>query len=114
MQIGGAVTTRAAKPPKGQKISWGGVWTTKPADSILRPFRVGTGFKWGPRLRGGGGTILTANLMALAPHNYEVGHAIATRKGEPWRDRSHLFRRGKVCNEPRTQAQAASTESFRM
>jgi len=62
----------------------------------------------------GVGPILTANLMALAPHNYEVGHAIATRKGEPWRDRSHLFRRGKVCNEPRTQAQAASTESFGM
>ena len=100
------MTTTAAKPSKGQKISWERVWTTKPADSILRPFGFGTccfvgvaGFKWGPRLRGGVRPILAAGLMAHEPHNYEVGQAIATRK---------------VCNEPGTQAQAASTNSVGM
>lgn len=77
---GGTVTTTAAKPPKGQKISWERVWTTKPANSILRPFCFGTGcfggvagFKWeGSSLRGGVRPILAADLMAYEPHNYEV------------------------------------------
>jgi hypothetical protein len=48
--------------------------------------------------------------MAHGLDNYGVDQAIATRKGEPRRDRSQLFRRGKVCNEPGTQAQTAFYE----
>jgi hypothetical protein len=108
--IGGTVTTAAPKPSKGGRFRETR-WTTNPADSILRPFRFGTGcfvgvagFRWGPCLRGGVRPILAADLTAHAPYNYEGDQAIATRKGEPRQDRSQLFRRGKVCNEPRTRA----------
>ena len=92
------------------------LWTTKPADFILRPCRFGTGcfvrvagFTWAaPRM---GQPILAARprfLIADEPHNHEVDGAIATRKGTGEEIGRSRFVETRDANEARTGAQPAS------